>query len=74
MTLSILLKCANLEETRAFYSEILEFKVSESAEETCTAHKAGGTLVFTEELWKGLPVAPERFTFSSRMSKITTRR
>ena len=56
MTLSILLKCANLGETKAFYAEILEFDVSDSAAGTCTARKAGGTLVFTaEELWEGFP-------------------
>jgi hypothetical protein len=56
MTLSLLLKCANLVETRAFYSEILEFDVSDTAEETCTVRKSGASIIFTAvDLWKGHP-------------------
>ena len=54
MFLELLLKCNNVEETKAFYAEILWFKVSDSAEGTCTVEKDGGAIIFTEEnLWNG---------------------
>jgi len=56
MALKLLLKCGNIKETKAFYSELLEFDVSESDEGTCTVEKEGGTIIFTEEdLWSGYP-------------------
>lgn len=56
MTMNVLLKCGRVEETKAFYSEILGFEVSDSAEGTCTVKKEGGTLIFTDaELWAGPP-------------------
>jgi predicted enzyme related to lactoylglutathione lyase len=56
MTLSLLLKCADLEETKAFYSEILEFDVSDTPEETCTVRKSGASIIFTaDDLWEGHP-------------------
>ena len=49
-------KCDDLDETKAFYSEILGFRVSDSAEGTCTVEKSGGTMIFTSEnLWEGRP-------------------
>jgi len=54
MGLKLLLKCGNIKETKAFYSELLEFDVSESNEGRCTVEKEGGTIIFTEEdLWSG---------------------
>jgi len=54
--MNLLLKCGDIDETKAFYSEILEFDVSGSAEGTCTVKKAGGTIIFTDEdLWEGHP-------------------
>lgn len=48
----LLLKCGNIKETKAFYSELLEFYVSESDESTCTIEKKDGKIVFTgEDLW-----------------------
>ncbi|GJL53314.1 MAG: hypothetical protein NPIRA02_04460 [Nitrospirales bacterium] len=56
MPLYLLLKCHNIEETKAFYSEILEFNVSESPEDTCTVEREDGIIIFTEEnLWSGYP-------------------
>ncbi|GJL62561.1 MAG: hypothetical protein NPIRA04_12150 [Nitrospirales bacterium] len=56
MPIHLLLKCHNVEETKTFYTEILEFKVSESAESTCTVEKEDGVIIFTEEsLWSGYP-------------------
>ena len=56
MTMNLLLKCGRAEETKAFYSEILGFEVSDSAEGTCTVKKEGGTIVFSDaNLWAGPP-------------------
>lgn len=56
MPMSMLLKCHNVEMTKSFYQEILEFDVSDSAGNTCTVEKEGGVIVFTsEELWSGYP-------------------
>jgi predicted enzyme related to lactoylglutathione lyase len=54
--MNLLLKCKDLEETKAFYSKILKFDVSNSAERTCTVHKAEGTIIFSDaKLWDGPP-------------------
>jgi predicted enzyme related to lactoylglutathione lyase len=54
--MNLLLKCGDVDEIKAFYSEILEFDVFDSAEGTCTVQKAGGTIVFTDgDLWEGHP-------------------
>ena len=56
MSMNLLLKCVSIDQTRAFYSEILGFDVSDSAEGTCTARKAGGTIMFADaDLWQGPP-------------------
>ena len=47
MVMNILLKCRNIEETRNFYSTILDFAVGDSAEGTVSAELAGGTLIFS---------------------------
>lgn len=56
MTLNLLLKCHDIKITKSFYKEILEFNVSDSANNTCTIEKEGGTIIFTSEnLWSGHP-------------------
>src|SRR5688572_22191450 len=56
MTINLLLKCEDPAATRAFYSRILGFDVSDSANGTCTVRKWGGTIIFTgENLWDGRP-------------------
>lgn len=56
MAINLLLKCHDVETTKSFYEEILEFKVSDSAGDTCTVEKEGGAIIFTsEELWSGHP-------------------
>lgn len=56
MTISVLLKCNNLEETKSFYKDILGFRVKDSAENTLTAEKEDGKLIFTvQDLWPGRP-------------------
>ena len=47
MTMNLLLKCNSIEETSAFYSDVLRFDVSDTAEGTCSAQKAGGTVIFS---------------------------
>lgn len=54
--MNLLLKCGNVDETKAFYSEILGFEVSDSADGTCTVRKEGGTMIFADaDLWQGPP-------------------
>jgi uncharacterized glyoxalase superfamily protein PhnB len=56
MALTLLLKCTQLQETKAYYSGILEFEVSDTPERTCTVTKGGGSIIFTaDDLWAGTP-------------------
>jgi predicted enzyme related to lactoylglutathione lyase len=56
MALQLLLKCHDVETTKSFYEEILEFNVANSANNTCTVEKEGGIIIFTaEDLWAGYP-------------------
>ncbi|MCE1118390.1 MULTISPECIES: VOC family protein [Pseudomonas] len=57
MPIALLLRCPDLERTRAFYRDVLGFNVSDSAQSTLTARLLDCTLVFTQEdLWQQ-PVA-----------------
>jgi len=47
MTMNLLMKCNDIEETKLFYSKTLGFNAVDTAERTCTAEKAGGTIVFS---------------------------
>jgi predicted enzyme related to lactoylglutathione lyase len=65
MSVSLLLRCNNIEETRAFYTSVLGFAVSASAEGSLTAAKYGGKLVFTaQDLWKSGPVCSGTIYFT----------
>jgi catechol 2,3-dioxygenase-like lactoylglutathione lyase family enzyme len=56
MSLTILLRCRDLEETRQFYQSVLGFNVRDTAEGTFTAEQHGGTLIFTSgDLWERPP-------------------
>mgnify|MGYP002713303463 CR=1 FL=1 len=56
MAMQLLLKCHDVETTKSFYREILEFDVRDSANGTCTVEKEGGRIIFTQEdLWSGYP-------------------
>ena len=56
MTLSALLYCKDLHETRAFYESTLGFTAVDSAENTLTIEKDGAKLIFTEQnLWESSP-------------------
>ena len=64
MTVTLLLRCNNIEETRAFYTS-LGFAVSDSAEATLTAEKYGGKLIFTaQDLWTSGPVCSGTIYFT----------
>jgi len=56
MAIQLLLKCHDIETTKSFYEEILEFNVRDSANNTCTVEKEGGSIIFTaNDLWAGHP-------------------
>ena len=56
MSLSILLRCLDVEQTRTFYESVLGFSVAATAGNTITVTKAGANLVFTkEDLWNSSP-------------------
>lgn len=56
MTISLLLKCHDVNTTKSFYDEILGFNVFDSDNGTCTVEKEGGSIIFTsEDLWTGYP-------------------
>lgn len=56
MSLSILLRCFDIEQTRNFYESVLCFGVASTAENTITVTKSGARLVFTsQELWNKPP-------------------
>jgi len=47
MTMNLLMKCKDVEETKAFYSNVLGFEVADTAGDTCSVQKAGGTIIFS---------------------------
>lgn len=56
MSISVPPRCTDLEETKAFYAEILDFEVADGPENTCTAQKASASTILTsEDLWGGPP-------------------
>lgn len=56
MPMNLLLRCTDVKQTKDFYSTILRFDISDTAEGTCTAVKEGGGLIFTEaDLWNAVP-------------------
>lgn len=56
MPINLLLKCHHLDTTKAFYKEILKFKVFDSEQGTCTVQKEDCTILFSsDDLWVGHP-------------------
>lgn len=56
MSLTLLLRCNDLQQTREFYETVLAFSVSDSADNTITVEKYGCKLLFTEaNLWNAAP-------------------
>ncbi|CAN7218303.1 VOC family protein [Acidovorax sp. LjRoot129] len=57
MTLSILLRCFEIEQTRNFYESVLGFSAISTADSTITVSKDGARLVFTDrDLWHANPI------------------
>ncbi|RJF95341.1 VOC family protein [Noviherbaspirillum saxi] len=64
MSLTLLLRCNDIEETREFYETVLGFNVSETAG-TLTAERSRAKLVFTQQdLWRSLPVCSGTIYFT----------
>jgi predicted enzyme related to lactoylglutathione lyase len=56
MSLTLLLRCNDLEETSDFYRSVLGFNVQDSAEGTISVEKHGGVLIFTGgDMWERPP-------------------
>lgn len=56
MSLTLLLRCNNTNETREFYRLVLGFDVADTAEDTVTVETDGGKLIFTsQDLWQSVP-------------------
>ena len=56
MSLTLLLRCRDIEETREFYHAVLGFHTVASAESTLTVEKEGSKLIFTtQDLWHAEP-------------------
>lgn len=65
MSVTLLLRCNHIEETRVFYTSVLGFAVSDSAGGTLTAEKYGGKLVFTaQDLWRSGPACSGTIYFT----------
>jgi len=57
MSLTAVLRCHNLHDTREFYESRLGFTAAHTAEGTLTVDKEGAKLIFTEQnLWNSHPV------------------
>ncbi len=56
MSLSILLRCLDIEQTRKFYESVLCFSVAATTENTITVTKGGARIVFrSQDLWSRPP-------------------
>ncbi|MBM7060731.1 bleomycin resistance family protein [Pseudomonas sp. UL073] len=64
MSLTLLLRCNNLDETRTFYQAVLCFEVFDTPG-TLTAEKHDGKLIFTEQdLWQSQPMCSGTLYFT----------
>jgi predicted enzyme related to lactoylglutathione lyase len=65
MSLTILLRCKDLEDTRRFYSSSLGFNLADTAENTLTVEKNGDKLIFTaQDLWESEPACSGTIYFT----------
>lgn len=64
MSLSLLLRCQDLEQTRAFYRDALDFEVGEAADPLAVEGHGAGLLFTCEDLWKCGPVCSGTLYFS----------
>ncbi|MBD9390986.1 VOC family protein [Acidovorax sp. ACV01] len=57
MSLSILLRCFDIEQTRNFYESVLGFSTASTAGSTITVSKNRARLIFTDrDLWRTNPI------------------
>jgi uncharacterized protein YjbI with pentapeptide repeats len=67
MSLTLLLRCSSILQTRDFYGSTLRFRVADSANATLTARLGDAALIFTEDdLWKRAPACSGTIYFSVR--------
>jgi predicted enzyme related to lactoylglutathione lyase len=65
MSMTPLLRCHDLTQTKRFYVEVLSFAAVDSADCTLTVEKQGGKLIFTQQdLWKSPPTCSGTFYFT----------
>ncbi len=65
MSLTLLLRCNNLEETRNFYRSVLGFNVGDTSD-ALTVEKHGGKLIFTgQDLWQSQPACSGTIYFTA---------
>ena len=65
MSMTPLLRCHDLTQTKRFYVEVLGFAAVDSADCTLTVEKQGGKLIFTQQdLWKSPPTCSGTFYFT----------
>jgi catechol 2,3-dioxygenase-like lactoylglutathione lyase family enzyme len=65
MTLTLLLRCTSLDDTREFYGSVLGFSVAETEDGTLTADMSGAKLIFTPgDLWGSAPQCSGTFYFT----------
>lgn len=65
MSLTLLLRCNSIDETRAFYRSVLGFGVADTAEGTLTVERAGAKVIFTrQDLWNSLPTCSGTLYFT----------
>ena len=63
--LTLLLRCADLGATRAFYAGLPDFRVEDSAQTTLTARLGRARLIFTtDDLWDAAPHCTGTFYLS----------
>lgn len=64
MSLTLLLRCRSLAETRAYYRDVLSFAVADTAGRTLTAEKEGGKLIFVDKDFSGTPAISATIYFT----------
>ncbi len=64
MSLTLLLRCRSLTETRAYYKDVLGFSVADTAGKTLTAEKEGGKLIFVDQDFLGTPALSATIYFT----------
>jgi predicted enzyme related to lactoylglutathione lyase len=65
MSLTLLLRCNDINETRQFYRSAPHFETLDTRDNTLTVQNMGAKLIFThEDLWKSAPICSGTIYFS----------